>query len=185
MGRCHHVRGEPTGNQAVYQVERNKEGFRSNACPPAEDMGGPLPLVQRHVSPSAVAKFEGQEAIIGLAGQNQVWEAPNKPALPLKCTGFLFLVGEAGRMKDTKDGVTGQSPGCATGKYGLMWVAFPLSREVPLSGRAGPGAEIPSLCPPLVTAGKIDLLSLASVRPYSDRPSGLSTDTCVQFVKIQ
>lgn len=33
MGRSHHVRGEPTGNQAAYQGEtKTTEGFRLNAC---------------------------------------------------------------------------------------------------------------------------------------------------------
>lgn len=35
MGRSHHVRGEPTGNQAMYQMEtKTTEGFRQNACHP-------------------------------------------------------------------------------------------------------------------------------------------------------
>ena len=57
------MRGEPTGNQAVQQVERTKEGFGLNACHPAEDMGGSLPLAQRHVNTSAMAEFEEWMAI--------------------------------------------------------------------------------------------------------------------------
>ena len=35
MGRSHHVRGEPTGNQAMDQVEtKTIEGFRLNAYHP-------------------------------------------------------------------------------------------------------------------------------------------------------
>lgn len=33
--------------------------------------------------------------------------------------------------------------GCTMGKYGLLWVAFPLSLGVPWSGRAGPVHQSP------------------------------------------
>lgn len=66
-------------------------------------------------------------------------EHPTNLPFPHRCTGFLYLMLEAGSMKNTKEGrCSGPEARVHGGKKGVACGLHFLVTEVPLSRRSGP-----------------------------------------------
>lgn len=164
MGRSHHVRGEPTGNQAAHQGEtKTTEGFRLNACHSQRTWWNPALMAEayEHLCHGRVGAREGywltlKELILGNTQQ---------PPFPHKRTVFLYSVLKAGGMKNRR---CRRLEARYTGERKerlMLWVCFFFSLVVRLSGSSAPEMEIlfPSFL--LLTSFQEQLISqpLASV----------------------